>query len=65
MCGVKYALGAFKMRPLWKKLGEDRRLKELFEGSFSFEMVYENWMKKKGYEDVFQPEFTFWAVREN
>jgi hypothetical protein len=65
VCGVKYALGGFKMRPLWKKLGEDGRLKELFEGSFSFEMGYENWMKKKGYEDVFQPGFTFWAVRGN
>jgi len=65
VCGVKYASGRFKMRPLWKKLGEDGRLKELFEGSFSFEMRYENWMKKKGYEDVFQPGFTFWAVRAN
>ena len=65
VCGVKYASGGFKMRPLWKKLGEDGRLKELFEGSFSFEMGYENWMKKKGYEDVFQPGFTFWAVRGN
>ncbi|KIM49592.1 hypothetical protein M413DRAFT_112341 [Hebeloma cylindrosporum] len=64
-CGVKYASGGFKTRPLWKKLGEDGRLRELFEGSFSFELGYENWMKKKGYEDAFQPEFAFWAVRGN
>jgi len=65
VCGVKYASGRFKMRPLWKKVSDDGRLKELFEGSFSFELGYENWMKKKGYEDIFQPEFAFWAMRGN
>ena len=63
LTGVKSALGTFKMRPLWKETTKGGRVRELFEGSLSFKLVYGDVLKRLGYKDLIQPEFGFWAIR--
>jgi hypothetical protein len=59
---VKKFLGSIEIRPVWRD-SLKKNGKELFEGSLSFLMEYEDSLRAKGYMNVSQPEFGFWAVR--
>lgn len=63
LTGVTSALGTFKMRPVWKEATKGGRIRELFEGSLSFKLVYGDVLKRLGYKDLVQPELEFWAIR--
>ena len=63
LTGVKSALGTFEMRPMWKETARSGKIRELFEGSFSFTLVYGDVLKRLGYRDLDQPKITFWAIR--
>lgn len=63
LTGVKTALGTFEMRPIWKETTRSERIRELFEGSFSFKLVYGHVLKRLGYRDLDQPKIIFWAIR--
>ena len=63
LTGVKTALGTFEMRPVWKETTRGGRTRELFEGSFSFKLVYGDVLKRLGYRDLDQPKLAFWAIR--
>jgi len=62
MSMIPEASGKFFMRPLWKGVGEDGKVVELFEGRLTFRCFFDRvWWKRGGKgrnEDV-----VFWAVR--
>ncbi|KDR77966.1 hypothetical protein GALMADRAFT_155002 [Galerina marginata CBS 339.88] len=62
MSMIPEASGKLCMRPLWKGVGEDGKAAELFEGSLTFQCIFNRiWQKRagKGAEE----NIVFWAVR--
>ncbi|CAA7260995.1 unnamed protein product [Cyclocybe aegerita] len=56
--------GTFRMRPLWKKTTPSGVVMELFEGIFSFDVIYGSLYRRKGHGDGIEcPDIPFWGIR--
>ena len=59
-CGIASSSGSISMHPLWKKVDQDGKVMELFEGNFTFKVTYSAWT---GYGRGPSQTLAFWGIR--
>jgi hypothetical protein len=62
-CGIASSSGSISMHPLWRKVDNDGKVMELYEGTFTFKVTYSSLYSRKGHGRGQSQTLPFWGIR--